>query len=202
MTSRHPHWVRRRPILAVVAVVSCAVAYWTGHALVAFPGADGPRVVRQYLVAAVPAFVAPFLLDRVPDVSATLVREPRERLLDQLAATAVCYATLLAGWLGGVGTNDALYEVLVTNILLTVILGGAARFGLGAVLVVSGLSAAWLLVGDSLAAALGFGRIDHQLETRGGEHAGRWVWLAVSMIAVGASFVLGLSRSWRSGRTA
>lgn len=76
--------LRRWPALCLLLITGLWLAQWIGGVSAEIPGADGPRVVRQYLVAILPCLTAPALLNDLGELSATLVRERSLRVIDQL----------------------------------------------------------------------------------------------------------------------
>jgi hypothetical protein len=185
--------VRRTAMAALIIVVGVTLGWAIGAAPWELPGADGPRVVRQYLVAVLPALLAPALVDRLPEFSASLTREPILRLISEGLVVAGTWLVLVPTWvMGRVTVEVVAYEAFVTCSLLAVVLAGTAWKGLGAVFGAAFLGALWLLAGDTLAGALGF--YDETIPGTGSALGfGPLVALGLSGIAMVAAFVLGVS---------
>lgn len=190
----------RRWWLPLALTLAAAIVGWLfGTHDAAIPTADGPRVVRQYLIVGLPALIAPMLIDRIPEMSAALVREPRLRLMDQSLATGAIAVVLGIAWArSGLPLDLLLYELCIALLFLDWILLGCARWGLLAVLVTSLAAILWLLAGDTVAKIMGFGSLGAPPPGMTTHIASRGlVILAAALIALPASFALGASWRWR-----
>lgn len=137
-------------------LVMAGVISWSGAAVrVDIPLADGPRVVRQYVVAFLPALIAPVLIDRLPDVSATLVRSSVLRCSDLTAYWSGLGLVLVPSW-RGVAPQTAHYEALVATVVAAGVLVIAHRWGVSGSLVAAILGMVWVLAGGTIATAMGF----------------------------------------------
>jgi hypothetical protein len=148
---------RARGYLAFSAlvIVTCGIS-WAAAAIRAdLPLADGPRVVRQYVVAFLPAALAPVLIDRLPEVSASLARSAAWRVVDLVAYWSGMAMVLVPTWLG-VPSQTAHYEVLIILVLSTIVTVVSTPWGINGSLIGAVLGAVWVLSGGAIATAAGF----------------------------------------------
>lgn len=151
VTARARGWVSS----ILVLVTSVLLIQVAGQISADLPLADGPRRLRQYLIAFLPAGMAPCLHDRFPGLSKTLLREP----LMRSSCLALYWVGLLLvfgpGWVVQFSPLAA-YEILTCLVLGAVVLAVTAGWGSHGMLVGLLLGLVWLLAGDSIGAAIGF----------------------------------------------
>lgn len=140
---------------ALLVAVACAVSWLTADIRADAPLADGPRVVRQYVVAFLPAVLAPVLVDRIPGFSASLIRTRALRLVEVAAFWAGLALVLAPSWIG-LALQTAHFELLVTLVLGAIVVVVSDRWGVHGGLVGAVLGTIWVLAGDSIAVAVGF----------------------------------------------
>lgn len=148
-------------IFAGVLLASAVAAWVAGRVQANLPLADGPRYLRQYLVAFLPAGMGPALPDRLPGLSATLLREPLLRRCTLLLYWGGLGLVLGPGWVSRPGQLTT-YEIMTCLVLGTVVLAVTARWGVHGVLVGLLLGLVWMLAGDSIGVAIGFPGIAFQ----------------------------------------
>ena len=115
-------------IFAGVLLASAVAAWVAGRVQANLPLADGPRYLRQYLVAFLPAGMGPALPDRLPGLSATLLREPLLRRCTLLLYWGGLGLVLGPGWVSRPGQLTT-YEIMTCLVLGTVVLAVTARWG-------------------------------------------------------------------------
>lgn len=148
----------RLPYAAAALLVALALGVIFRDAQILLPSADGIRSMRQMIVALTPPLASVILLDQAPEMTATT---PRGRTLLRCLGAAVCLCTLAAQvptWSRVTHATAAttLYDVFATCAFLAVSVWATKRFGLPGLAFASLISLAWLLAGNTLAAALGF----------------------------------------------
>lgn len=152
-------WVvaRARGLVTFVGLLlgGCLLAWAAGRVQADLPLADGPRWVRQYLVAFLPSALAPALHDRLPGLSVTLLREPLLRRVTVVLYWVGLGLVLGPGWVSEPGQMST-YEVLTCLVLGAAVLAVTAGWGSHGMLVGLLLGLVWMMAGDSIGAAIGF----------------------------------------------
>ncbi len=147
--------VRGYAVFALVVGIAGVVSWYASGVRADVPLADGPRVVRQFIVGFMPSLGAPLLVDRTPTLSASLARTRTVRCADVgLYWTGIAMA-LVPGWVG-VTTQTVHYEMLITLILCNCVIAISAWFGEYGALVGAILGLVWILFGGAAAVVLGF----------------------------------------------
>ena len=140
----------------VIVMVVATLISWSASGIRAdLPLADGPRVVRQFLVAFVPALGASLLLDPIPELSASLVRVPGLKWVDVFIFWTGISLALVPGW-SGIDVDTVHYEMLVALVLCSVVIVVTAGLGEHGSLVGAILGVAWTLFGTGLGIVAGF----------------------------------------------
>lgn len=151
-------WTRRWWVLVGLALVALVVAVGWGGDLVVIPSSDGPRTIRQMVVALLPCLIAPVLVDQMPTVSGTLVRVTALAWLERLGCVVVIFGVSAVAWwaLPGLFPGSGWYEFGVACALTAIALAGTARWGSGGVLATCAVALGWLMAGDTVAGVMGF----------------------------------------------
>lgn len=148
-------WRLRATILVLVAT---AIVGWTS-APVAFdmPAADGPRVVRDYLIVFLPTLLGVSLIDPTPELTTTLPRSRMVGLIMRVGVTASVAAVLVPVWVrSGLPLQIIAHEVFSACSFLALILLTVPRWGINGILAASLVACLWLLAYGSVAEVLGF----------------------------------------------
>lgn len=164
--------------LAVAIALACVAVF--DRAQIVVPGADGPRYVRQFALAWLPVLGAVTLIDPTPEVSATLPRTSRVYLLLRCATLVGTLLPLVVAWLALGDVATIVYEALAAGVLLAVAIGAVSRWQSVGLLVASLGSVVWLLMGDSLAAVMGFAETNGAPVRIGAQH---WVLAGAGLLA-------------------
>lgn len=149
---------RRRTQKLAIAALAAAICWIVPLVPAALPLADGPRVLRQYVVALLPCLLAPLLVDPFADISSSWARTRSVLLQDRALCLLIGWGSLAPAWyVSGVSGDEVLFEASTLAALMAFVMIGTWSWGSPAVLAASILGCIWLLAGNTLAELIGFG---------------------------------------------
>lgn len=142
-------------MFALVVLIASSVSWSASEVNADLPLADGPRVIRQFVIAFMPSLGAPLLIDKVPDLSAALVRSSALRRMDVCIFWVGLAIALVPGW-SGVADQTIHYEVVVALAMSSIIIVVTAKLGDSGVLCGAIAGMVWILFGGAAAMIAGF----------------------------------------------
>ena len=148
----------RIPLGGLLGLISLGIVLVVGDLNLRLPMTDGPRMVRQAIILALPVTLSALLVPPLPDIHTSLLRVRLHHWVTRGSFWTIMTVVCSAAWVGrGLPRNLVLFEMTSTFSVAAAALFFVPRWGVRTILGLTGVSCAWLLYGAPVSGALGFG---------------------------------------------